>query len=411
MAKKNISPFAPESYPDMPAIAGIRMASAACGIKNSERKDVLLAAFDEGTSVAGVFTRSKTAAACIDACRESLEHGKARALVVNSGNANAFTGSAGAESVAAIMQSAADTLDCKPHAVFTSSTGVIGEALPHAKITGALPELAKNLQESSFAEAAHAIMTTDTYPKMVTRKTDIGGQKITINGIAKGSGMIAPDMATMLAYIFTDAAISPEILQELLSAANATSFNCITVDGDTSTNDCVLAFATGKAENPAPKNADDPALSAFAIALHDVMRELALHIVKDGEGAQKLVEITVSGAATEKAARRIGMSIANSPLIKTAIAAADANWGRIVMAVGKAGERADRDKLAITIGGVQVTENGRAVEGYDETPVTEHMQRREIIIEVDVGVGESSARVWTCDLTERYLEINGSYRS
>lgn len=368
-------------------------------------------AFDEGTTVAGVFTRSLTAAASIDACRDALKSGAARALIVNSGNANAFTGKAGEMSVENIRKECGKLMNCSTSSVFTGSTGVIGEKLPDAKITDALPGLMDVLNDNGWKHAAEAIMTTDTYPKMATSTTDIGGKKVIINGIAKGSGMIAPDMATMLAFIATDAAIPAPVLQELLVSANATTFNCISVDGDTSTNDMLLAFATAKAGNPAVKDANDPQLAAFAIALHDVLHELAMHIIKDGEGIEKLVEITVSGAATEKAARDIGMSIANSPLVKTAIAAADANWGRIVMAVGKSGQRADRDKLSITIGNTLVAKDGKAVEGYEEAPVTQHMKGREISIKVDVGVGESKATVWTCDLTERYLEINGSYRS
>ncbi|MGE0754098.1 MAG: bifunctional glutamate N-acetyltransferase/amino-acid acetyltransferase ArgJ [Alphaproteobacteria bacterium] len=405
------SPFAPENHPDMPPIGGVHLATGACGVRYKDRKDVLLMRFAKDTAVAGVFTQSLTAAACIDACRQALENGVARGLVVNSGNANAFTGAAGDESVKNIQQECAKLFNCSESDIFTASTGVIGVQLPDEKITTALPILLDSLTPDAWHEAAQAIMTTDTYPKMVTTRTDIGGKEITINGIAKGSGMIAPDMATMLAFVCTDADIPAPILQELLVAANATTFNSITVDSDTSTNDTLLCFATAAAGNPAVKSASDPQLAAFAIALHDVLHELAMLIIKDGEGIQKLVEITVSGAATEKAARLIGMSIANSPLVKTAIAAADANWGRIVAAVGKAGQRADRDKLAITIGGVDVAKNGRAVEYFDEAPVTAHMKGREICITVDVGVGESSCTVWTCDLTERYLAINGSYRS
>lgn len=405
------SPFAPSSYPALPPVSGVKLATAACGIRYANRVDVLAAHFAEGTQAAGVLTQSLTASAAVLACRESLKHGIARALLVNSGNSNAFTGKSGEASVARILERCAGLFDCKPSGIFTASTGVIGEKLPDHKIADALPELKEKLSENGWHEAARAIMTTDTYPKMATRTTDIGGKTVTINGIAKGSGMIAPDMATLLAFIFTDAHIPAPVLQELLAAANATTFNCISVDGDTSTSDTLLMFATGKAGNPAPKSASDPALAAFAIALHGVLHELAQLVVKDGEGAEKLVHITVSGAATEAAARRIGLSIANSPLVKTALAASDANWGRIVMAVGKAGERADRDKLAIKIGGVVVARQGEAAPDYQESQITEHMHGRHIMIEVDVGVGNCKATVWTCDLTHRYIDINGSYRT
>jgi glutamate N-acetyltransferase/amino-acid N-acetyltransferase len=339
------------------------------------------------------------------ACRSALKDGTARALVVNSGNSNAFTGKAGAKVVTEIAAAASRLVGCWPSDVFTASTGVIGELLPGEKIITALPNMVKNLSPSSWNEAACAILTTDTYPKMATRSVEIAGTRVTINGIAKGSGMIAPDMATMLAFVFTDASIPATALQAMLNEANADTFNCITVDGDTSTSDSLLLFATGAAKNIAGDYTD------FKRALHDLLQELALHIVKDGEGAEKLVTISVTGAASDKAARRIGMSIANSPLVKTAIAASDANWGRIVMAVGKAGEAADRDKLKINIGGVTVAKKGEADPDYRESMIEEHMKGRDILIEVDVGVGKGRARVWTCDLTHRYIDINGSYRT
>ncbi len=405
------SPFTPSEYPALQPVAGVTLAAAACGIRYENRVDVLLAHLEEGTQVAGVFTNSLTASASVLACRESLKLGAARLLVVNSGNSNAFTGKSGDASVSRIIEACAKEFGCKPSEIFTASTGVIGEKLPDNKITDALPALKQSLAADDWDAAARAIMTTDTYPKMASASTDIGGKTITINGIAKGSGMIAPDMATMLSFVFTDANIPAVILQELLAKANDSTFNCISVDGDTSTSDTLLAFATGKAGNAAPKAATDPALAAFAIALHGVLHELAQHVVKDGEGAEKLVTITVSGAATEQAAKRIGMSIANSPLVKTALAASDANWGRIVMAVGKAGERADRDKLAIKIGGVVVAEKGEAAANYKEADINAHMQGRNILIEVDVGVGNCKSTVWTCDLTHRYIDINGSYRT
>ncbi|NBO18241.1 MAG: bifunctional glutamate N-acetyltransferase/amino-acid acetyltransferase ArgJ, partial [Proteobacteria bacterium] len=337
--------------------------------------------------------------------------GRARVLVVNSGNSNAFTGKSGVASVAAVQASACQLYGCKPSEFFMASTGVIGEKLPHEKIVTALPELKKRLAAPAWMEAARAIMTTDTYPKLATRTVALGGKQVTINGIAKGSGMIAPDMATMLAFVFTDAAIAAPILQELLVEANAASFNCVTVDGDTSTSDTLLLFATGKAGNTPVSDTVDPALLAFKLALHEVLHELALHVVKDGEGAEKLVTINVTGAQTPAAARRIGMSIANSPLVKTALAASDANWGRIVMAVGKAGEKADRDRLFIRIGGVVVAKNGEADPDYREEQIKAHMQGRDIQIDVDVGVGTEAATVYTCDLTHRYIDINGSYRT
>lgn len=398
-----ISPLAPQSYSELKPIAGVRLGVVACGVRYTGRTDLLVAELAQGTTVAGVLTTSLTASASVLACRDALKSGVARLLVVNSGNSNAFTGKAGVASVERIRASASKLFGCDVSNVFTSSTGVIGEKLPDEKITTALPSVV--LSELAWNDAARAIMTTDTYPKMATATASIGGVTVTINGIAKGSGMIAPDMATMLAYVFTDAKIPAVELQKILSEENETTFNSVTVDGDTSTSDTLLVFATGAAGN---KEGD---YNDFRRALHTVLHELALHIVKDGEGAEKLVTITVSGAESKKAAKKIGMSIANSPLVKTAIAASDANWGRIVMAVGKAGEKADRDKLCISIGGVSVAKNGEADPSYNEAQINPHMQGRDIVIKVDVGVGSASATVYTCDLTHRYIDINGSYRS
>ena len=398
-----ISPLAVKYHPVLQPIAGVRLGVSACAIRYVGRTDLLVAEFAEGTTVAGVLTKSLTASASVLACRDALKSGLARGLVVNSGNSNAFTGKAGAASVERITNSAAKLFKCDTQNIFTASTGVIGEKLADEKITAALPNI--EFSAASWDAAARAIMTTDTFPKFSTHTAMIGGVEVTINGIAKGSGMIAPDMATMLAFVFTDAKIPAPELQKLLSETNETTFNSITVDGDTSTSDTLLLFATGKAGNSEGDYSD------FKKALHSVLHDLALQVVKDGEGAEKLITIQVSGAESKNAAKNIAMSIANSPLVKTAIAASDANWGRIVMAVGKAGERADRDKLSITIGKVSVAKNGEADPSYNESQILEHMQGRDILIEVNVGVGSESATVYTCDLTHRYIDINGSYRS
>lgn len=406
-----VSPLAPAAFPEMPSLDGVEITTGACGLKYRDRTDVCLMLFEPGTSVAGVLTRSLTASAPVLWCREALRQGTARAVVVNSGNANAFTGAAGTGSVERTVGAVVDLVGCAPEEVFVASTGVIGEPLPDDRLTAALADLTKLLRPDAWPDAAAAIMTTDTYPKGASRRAEIHGAPVTINGIAKGSGMIAPDMATMLSFIATDAAVPSDILQSLLSEANARSFNSITVDGDTSTSDTVLLFATGKAGNQAVTAPDDPALNAFRQALEDLMRDLAIQVVRDGEGASKFVTIDVSGAEGPRAARRIGLAIGNSPLVKTAIAGEDPNWGRIVMAVGKAGERADRDRLSIRIGGIEVARNGWVVPGYDETPVAAHMKGQEIEIAVDVGVGEGTARVWTCDLGHGYIDINADYRS
>jgi len=405
------SPLAPASFPDMADIAGVRLATAQAGVKYKGRTDLMLAEFGPTTTVAGVFTKSKTASAPVLKCQQFLSGGHARALVVNSGNSNAFTGRRGEESVDHILNAVADAVGCKVDEVFSASTGVIGEPLPHDLICGAMPGLQAALGSASWQDAASAIMTTDTYPKGATRSARIGDVEVTLNGFVKGSGMIAPDMATMLGYIFTDAAIPADVLQALLTPSSDASFNCITVDSDTSTSDTVMLFATGAAGNAAPSGVNDPILADFKRALDEVTLDLAHQVVRDGEGATKFIAITVTGAEDDGAAKRIGLSIANSPLVKTAIAGEDANWGRIVMAVGKAGEAADRDKMGMRIGGVQLAQDGMRVEGYDEAPVALHMKGQEIDVEVEVGIANGSATVWTCDLTHGYIDINADYRS
>ncbi len=404
-----ISPLAPGRFPELPEIGGVRVATTNAGIRYKGRDDLLLAELAPGTTIAGTLTRSLTASAPVEWCREALAGGRARAIVVNSGNANAFTGQLGRAAVEHTVAAAAAGLGCAEREVFVSSTGVIGEPLPaESTIVERLPGLVRALAPGAWEAAARAIMTTDTFPKGASATARIGGETVTIAGIAKGSGMIAPDMATMLAYVFTDAAVPADLLQRLTSRAVERSFNAITVDSDTSTSDTVLVAATGAAGNPEP---DASMLRGFARALEAVCRDLAHQIVRDGEGASKFVEIAVSGAASARAAQRIGLAIANSPLVKTSIAGEDANWGRIVMAVGKAGEKADRDALRIAIGGVEITRGGQVVPDYDETPVALHMQGQDIGIAVDVGVGRGKAVVWTCDLTHGYIDINGSYRS
>ncbi|HYB55332.1 MAG TPA: bifunctional glutamate N-acetyltransferase/amino-acid acetyltransferase ArgJ [Alphaproteobacteria bacterium] len=405
------SPLAPTRFPDLPPIAGVRLAAAACGIRYRDRNDLLVAVLDPGTTVAGVLTRSLTAGAPVEWCRACLPRGKARALVVNSGNANTFTGRGGRKVVEESAKAMARLVGCHPREVYVASTGVIGQPLPGEKIVAALPAAVQSLSERAWPEAAQAIMTTDTFAKGAARRASIDGTAVAINGIAKGSGMIAPDMATMLAFIFTDAAIPAAVLQALLKASNERSFNSITVDGDTSTSDTLLLAATGKAKHKRVTRAGDPRLKDFRRALEEVAIDLAQQVVRDGEGAQKFVTIEVTGALSARAARRVGLAIGNSPLVKTALAAGDANWGRIVMAVGKAGERAERDRLAIAVGGVRIAEKGGAVEGYDEAPVARHMAGRNIHIAVDLGVGRARATVWSCDLTHGYIDINGSYRS
>jgi glutamate N-acetyltransferase/amino-acid N-acetyltransferase len=406
------SPLAPKKIVRPPAVTGIRLSTAAAGIRYRNRSDLLLVAMDPGTQVAGVFTQSKTASAPVEWCRKHLPVGSARALVVNSGNANAFTGQAGVETAAAVAQSAAAELGCRGEEVFLASTGVIGEPLPASKITAMMKSLRRSSTAAKWRDAAEAIMTTDTYPKLATATAQIGRSMVTINGFAKGSGMIAPDMATLLAFVFTDAAIPAGVLQSLLSEGVARSFNCITVDSDTSTSDTLLLFATGKSpKHPAVRAAGDKHLTAFHSKLNDVLLDLALQVVRDGEGAQKLIQIDVTGAQSDESARRIALSIANSPLVKTAVAGGDANWGRVVMAVGKAGEPADRDRLRIWFGSQLVAEKGSRATGYDEAAASKAVSGREVLIRTDVGMGEGCARIYTCDLTQGYVRINGSYRS
>ncbi len=406
-----ISPLAPAAFPAMPALAGVRLASHACGIRYKGRTDLLLVEVDAGTSVAGVYTRSLTCSAPVEWCKEASAKGKGRLLIVNSGNANAFTGAAGVASVERTVAKAAAMFDCKKSEVYVASTGTIGVPLPDEKITDSLADARAKLSDDAWAEAASAIMTTDTFPKGATRTAMIDGVAVTINGIAKGAGMIAPDMATMLSFVFTDANLPHDVLQELLKKGTDRSFNCITVDSDTSTSDTLLLFATAKAGHAAVTDAKDKRLADFKAKLFDLLLDLAQQVVKDGEGATKFVEVTVTGAAGTRAAKTIALAIANSPLVKTAIAGEDANWGRVVMAVGKAGEKADRDRLSIKIGGVEVARNGQVVPGYDEAPVTAHMKGQNIVIETDVGIGKGKATVWTCDLTHAYIDINGSYRT
>ena len=415
-----ISPLAPTDVPDMPAIAGVKLATAAAGIRYKGRTDVLLAIMDKGTTVAGVFTRSKCPSAPVEWCRAKLGRGKsskagsARALVVNSGNANAFTGKTGRQSTALTASIAAKAVGCQPGEVFLASTGVIGEPLDATKFDGVLGHLAAQTASDAWMDAARAIMTTDTFPKVATAKVKLGKATVTINGMAKGAGMIAPDMATMLSFIFTDAPIAAGALQSLLKAGVEDTFNAVTIDGDTSTSDTLLAFATGAAANHgAPKisRASDPRLKAFTKAFHAVLADLAEQVARDGEGARKLVEIIVEGAVSKTSARKIAMSIANSPLVKTAIAGEDANWGRVVMAVGKAGEPADRDKLSISFNGIRVAHRGARDPSYDETEVSNAMKQPKIAIKVALGLGKGRDRVLTCDLTKEYVAINGDYRS
>jgi glutamate N-acetyltransferase / amino-acid N-acetyltransferase len=406
-----VSPLAPERFPEIPAIAGVRFAAGCTGMRYRNRNDLMLAELSPGTAVAGVFTRSQTASAPVLWCRASAKRGRGRAIVVNAGNANTFTGSRGAADVKTTAAATAKLLGCATADVFVSSTGIIGQKLPVEMVVATLPALQAQLDGKAWEAAARAITTTDTYPKGATAQAKIGGVTVTIGGFAKGSGMIAPDMATMLAYVFTDAALPPKVLQALLREGADRSFNSITVDSDTSTSDTLLLAATGRAKHKKVTRASDPALKDFRAKLDAVLLDLALQVVRDGEGAQKLITVRINGAASPQAARKIGLSVANSPLVKTAVAAADANWGRIVAAVGKAGEKANRDRMKVGIGGLLIARNGEPVPGYDETPVTQHMQGRDVVIEIDVGVGKGAATVWGCDLTHGYIDINGSYRS
>ena len=407
-----VSPLAPKDYPDLPDVAGIRFATAEAGIKYKNRTDVLLMVFDEPASVAGVFTRSKCPSAPVDFCRANLPTGRARAVVVNSGNANAFTGKKGRAATELTAKSASEAVGCGVDEIYLASTGVIGEPLDATKFAGVLGQMNDEAKGDFWLDAAKAIMTTDTYPKVSTRTAEIDGVKVTINGIAKGAGMIAPDMATMLSFVVTDADIAPAALQDLLGKGVGPSFNAVTVDSDTSTSDTLMLFATGAAKNRGQKRVEEASEApGFADALNAVLLDLAHQVVRDGEGARKMVEVIVTGAVSDESAKRIALSIANSPLVKTAIAGEDANWGRVVMAVGKAGEPADRDRLTISFGDIRVAVDGERDPDYSEAAASTVMKREEIPVKVDLGLGAGTATVWTCDLTKEYVEINGDYRS
>jgi len=398
----------------MPAIAGVRLATAAAGIRYTGRTDVLLVLFDKGTTVGGVFTRSKCPSAPVEWCRAKLTAGRARALLVNSGNANAFTGKTGRAATKLTADMAAQACACRPGEVFLASTGVIGEPLDPQPFAQVMDTLVAEAQPNAWAAAAGAIMTTDTFAKGATASVRLGDATVTLNGIAKGAGMIAPDMATMLSFVFTDAPIAAPVLQTLIARGAIDSFNAVTVDGDTSTSDTLLAFASGAAAAhgaPVITRVTDRRLGAFRAALDAVLRDLAEQIARDGEGARKLIEIIVEGAASKRSARRIALSIANSPLVKTAIGGEDANWGRVVMAVGKAGEPADRDRLSIWFGDIRVAHHGARDPAYQEDTVSAYMKRPEITVKVELGLGSGRDRVLTCDLTKDYIAINGDYRS
>ena len=405
------SPFAPDHFPTLPPVPGVRLSACEAGVRYSGRLDLMLAEFAPNTVVGGVMTKSTTAGAPVDWNRTALKNGSARALVVNSGNANVFTGQRGRDAVEKTANAVSEAINCDQSDVFVCSTGTIGEYLLEDRITAKISDLTSTLADAAWEQAATAIMTTDTYPKGAVRTAEIDGTTVTLVGIAKGSGMIAPDMATMLSYVMTDAALSPEVAQNVITKGANKSFNAITIDSDTSTSDTLLLFATGQADHAPVTEIGEQRIHAFEAALDDLLIDLAHQVVKDGEGAQKFVEIQVTGAESDDAARRMGLAIGNSPLVKTAIAGADANWGRIVMAIGKAGEKADRDKLAIAIGGFQITKDGEPIPGDDESPVTEHMQGRDIELEIDVGIGNGQATVWTCDLTHGYIDINADYRT
>ena len=412
MPKLTLSPLAPAGFPNLPVIAGLRLAAHGAGERYRRRADLTLAELAPGSSIAGVFTRSTMPGAPVLWCRKHVAKGKARAIVINAGNANVFTGRQGMDDVAATAKAIAGAVGCKPGEVMVASTGVIGETLSVDRLVRAVPALHGMLKPQGWLAAAKAICTTDTYPKGAHAQAEINGQVVQIAGIAKGSGMIAPDMATMLSFLFTDAKLPAAVLDDLLRWANGQTFNCITVDGDTSTSDTVLLAATGQGPKHARiTHAKDRRLTSFKSALLSVMLDLAHQVVRDGEGATKFITVSVSGAASARAARQIALTIANSPLVKTAIAGEDANWGRIIMAVGRAGERADRDKLSISIGGVTIADQGHPQPDYREAQVVPHMKGAEIDIAVDVGVGRGKATVWTCDLTHGYISINADYRS
>jgi len=402
-----VSPLAPANFPELPEIAGVTFAAAAAGIKHKNRVDVMLAVLAPGTAMAGVFTRSATRSAPVLDCQSKLGHDPSgpAAILVNSGNSNAFTGGRGTESVLALTTSVAAKTGVSADRIFTASTGVIGEPLPHDRIEAKIDELHANQSATAMEAAARAIMTTDTFPKGATKTISVNGVSVKIAGIAKGSGMIAPDMATMLVYIFTDALIGQADLQTLVSKLNAKTFNCITVDSDTSTSDSLMMAATGASGADVTGNAD------FEAALSDIMHDLAHQVVRDGEGATKFVAVTVNGAKDDADAHKVALSIANSPLVKTAIAGEDANWGRVVMAVGKSGAAADRDKLSIRFGDITVAENGWRAPHYSEDATSAYMKNQELEIGVDLGIGDGKSTVWTCDLTHGYISINADYRS
>lgn len=409
-----VSPLAPTSFPDQLGVEGVRFATAAAGIRYAGRTDVMLALLDKGTQAAGVFTRSKCPSAPVDWCRAKLKGGKARAVVVNSGNANAFTGKVGAKAAKLTAEIAAKATGAPLSEIFIASTGVIGEPLDATRFDGVMEQLVEKADPEGLLDAARAIMTTDTYPKVATAKAMIGGIEVIISGMAKGAGMIAPDMATMLSFVFTDAPIAAPALQAMLSRSVQSSFNAITVDSDTSTSDTLMLFATGAAaKRGAPKitEAGDRRLADFRKALDGLLLDLAHQVVRDGEGCRKFVEVRVEGAMSAGAARRIAFSIANSPLVKTAMAGEDANWGRVVAAVGKSGEAADRDRLAIWFGDFRVAHKGLRDPAYSEEKVSAYMKGEKIDVRVDIGLGKGVAKVWTCDLTKEYVAINGDYRS
>ncbi|RIX99223.1 bifunctional glutamate N-acetyltransferase/amino-acid acetyltransferase ArgJ [Aureimonas flava] len=406
-----VSPLAPRSHPEMPPVAGVSIATGAAGIKYKGRTDVLTMTFAPGTAVAGVLTTSKCPSAPVDHCRASLPGGRARALVVNSGNANAFTGRKGLAATQTTAAAAAEAVGCAPSEVFLASTGVIGEPLDAARITPLLAGLFAQGEGGRWREAADAIMTTDTYAKVATRSVRLGETEVRLNGIAKGAGMIAPDMATMLSFLATDAAIEPAVLQALLAEAVGPTFNSVTVDSDTSTSDTLLLFATGAAGNAPVTETGDARLAPFREALGAVLLDLARQVARDGEGARKEIVVTVEGAVDDRSAKRVALSIANSPLVKTAVAGEDANWGRVVMAVGKAGEPAERDRLAISFGDVRVAVDGERDPAYSEAEASAAMKRDEIAIRVELGMGTGRWTVYTCDLTKEYVAINGDYRS
>jgi glutamate N-acetyltransferase/amino-acid N-acetyltransferase len=406
-----ISPLAPKEISDLAPISGVRLASMAAGIRYKNRTDLIAIVFDRPAQVAGVFTKSKCPSAPVDWCRKNLTGGVARCVIVNSGNANAFTGAKGAESVRRTAEAAKAALGCRKREVFVASTGVIGEPLDASRFGDHLQTLAGTASETAWLDAAKAIMTTDTFPKLATRAFKADGKTYRINGMAKGAGMMAPDMATMLSFVVTDFPASSRLLQKLLADAVGPTFNSITVDSDTSTSDTLLLFALPAAGAKLIADSADKRIPPFAKALREVLHELAMLVVRDGEGATKHVEIRVKGAKSDKSAKRVALSVANSPLVKTAIAGEDANWGRIVMAIGKAGEPADRDRISIWFGDIRVARRGYRDPGYDETAVTAQMKKDFIPITIDLGVGGGDARVWTCDLTHEYVAINGDYRS